>query len=353
MRAGLAAQLRAWRWIALWLLATVAVASQVPPRVALGSAHDRLPAPRAWASSAGLALEASDQGITVRAVDRVPQHASQRVSVPAAATFVAVEACFGAALERGSAAVMLASVSEGQLDFNRAYILDTLDGVPPGECVRDAFPRRAGDGDAVLQLQVLTAGAGMQLTRLATRAEAENPAWRQLRGLMLCAGLVLVVLRFRSFSRQRPTPVAALGLLTVAAILFGCCISVDLKADSYALLTGGRQAPAPADMAALLATRFPIGGFAIFTGLHALLFAVASIALGLVDRRAWIDLLLLAVVTEALQVFVPGRGPGLGDVLVDWSGVCSGMLAVVALRRIERVRLFLQEQGVDEDIARF
>ena len=35
---------------------------------------------------------------------------------------------------------------------------------------------------------------------------------------------------------------------------------------------------------------------------------------------------LAACVDEAIQLFIPGRGPGLGDVLIDVCGVAAGML---------------------------
>ena len=42
--------------------------------------------------------------------------------------------------------------------------------------------------------------------------------------------------------------------------------------------------------------------------------------------------MLLGLTTEALQVFVPGRGPGFYDMLVDWSGVLCGLVLSWGLR---------------------
>ena len=87
--------------------------------------------------------------------------------------------------------------------------------------------------------------------------------------------------------------------------------------------------------------------------MHAVLFALAALFLGLArGREAWVDLLFLGAATETLQRFVPGRGPGVSDMLVDWLGIAIGALLVVLLRRSERVGLFLEKQGIDEDACR-
>ena len=290
---------------------------------------------------------------SVRASDRTPGLASGFLSD----------------LAPGLAEIMLASVYRGHLDFNRAYRLGALGGAAAGQCLSAVLPRRSGDAAAVLQIQLLgdvEADADAQgqvqdpvqgragdkikdkvrelvLTQLSVRPLQENPAWRWTRRAMLPAGIALLVIAMASYARGRPTRCAWAGLLVVAGIVFGCCVSVSLKADIYAVLTGGRSLPARLPAAELLRLPFPIGGLPIFTGLHALLFGLASLLLGLTQRRAWQDLMLLGLATEALQYFVPGRGPGLQDVLVDWIGVFCGLGSVVLLRHSGRVSLLLQE----------
>ena len=150
---------------------------------------------------------------------------------------------------------------------------------------------------------------------------------------MLPAGIALLAIAMAGYAGRRPPLCAWAGLLVVAGILFGCCVSVSLKADIYAALTGGRSLPARLPAAELLRLPFPIGGFSVFTYLHALLFGLASLLLGRVQRRAWQDLMLLGLTTEALQFFVPGRGPGVHDMLVDWIGVLCGLVLSRGLRR--------------------
>ena len=290
---------------------------------------------------------------SVRASDRTPGLASHFIS----------------GLAPGLAEIMLASVYRGHLDFNRAYRLGALGGAAAGQCLSAVLPRRRGDGAAVLQIQLLDDAEGdadaqgqvqdrakgragdeikdnvqeLVLTQLSVRPLQENPAWRWTRRAMLPAGITLLVIAMASYARGRPTRCAWAGLLVVAGIVFGCCVSVPLKADIYAVLTGGRSLPARLPAAELLRLPFPTGELPIFTGLHALLFGLASLLLGLTQRRAWQDLMLLGLATEALQYFVPGRGPGLQDVLVDWIGVFCGLGLVVLLRHSGRVSLLLQK----------
>ena len=280
---------------------------------------------------------------------------------------------FISGLAPGLAEIMLASVYRGHLDFNRAYRLGALGGAEAGQCLSAVLPRRRGDGAAVLQIQFLGKAEGdadaqgqvqdpaqgdakgragdkikdnvqeLALAQLSVRPLQENPAWRWTRRAMLPVGIALLAIAMASYARGRPTRCAWAGLLVVAGIVFGCCVSVSLKADIYAVLTGGRSLPARLPAAELLRLPFPTGGLPIFTGLHALLFGLASLLLGLTQRRAWQDLMLLGLATEALQYFVPGRGPGLQDVLVDWIGVFCGLGLVVLLRHSGRVSLLLQE----------
>ena len=46
-----------------------------------------------------------------------------------------------------------------------------------------------------------------------------------------------------------------------------------------------------------------------------------------------------AVLDETIQLFVPGRGPAIGDVLLDSSGVLTGLLLFLLIRRVRRNQL--------------
>jgi len=232
-----------------------------------------------------------------------------------------------------------------------------------GRATSDSSPGGPGAGPAALRQ--------VSLTRLEVTSLRENPTWRWLRRFMLVLGAGLVALRFYRYVPTRDRLfsarglLAALGSLALAGIVFGCIVSVPLKADIYALLTGGRTLPASTvELEALLTSAFPLGGFSLFTVLHAVLFAVAGTTLGLAAAPSrsgvWAshgsgadevsthgevlsDLLLLGAVTETLQLFVPGRGPGIYDMLVDWSGVAVAAVLVLLLRRSQRVGLLLEK----------
>ena len=50
--------------------------------------------------------------------------------------------------------------------------------------------------------------------------------------------------------------------------------------------------------------------------------------LSMLEKKAWIGIFwggLAACVDETIQIFVPGRGPGIKDVGIDVLGVCTGI----------------------------
>lgn len=341
-----------WRYLLVYACLSLILASYVPGRLALGPAQSLLESPHSWVLSETMSGSAEGQQLRLRASGSGPWIASRALQPDPAAEFIRLRVCLGEALAEDSAAVMLASVHQGLLDFNRQYQLYGVAGSAAGECREDAIPRREKDGPAILQLQLRSVDVAARFTTLSITPLRENPVWRALRMLMLATGICLLMPVFRSYVRERPGVLAAAGLLTVAGILFGCCVSVSLKADIYALLTGGRSIEAGAsELQELLRRPFPIGGFSLFTGMHAVLFSTATLLLGLVHSRAFTDLMMLAPVTELLQLFVPGRGPGVNDVMVDWGGVLFGLLLVVLLRRSQRIRAFLQHQRIDKNTA--
>jgi hypothetical protein len=354
------AVLRSWRWMLAFMLLAIGIATLLPDREALGEARE-LAADRGWRHAAtgdvpaeALKLTIDFDGSRTFASLALPMDEALRNAVE----FFALDVCGAWTLSPSvppvespvaEGWVMLASVREGQLDFNRNYAIWPL--VPGGDtCAKDEMPRRSGDGEALLQVQLRgQAGSTLSIESLRVTPLREVPAWRWTRWVMLSLGLALLLLRFiRNPYRPRlEFGVRALlelaGLGVVLGIVFGCCVSVPLKADIFALLTGGRSLPAPADVELLLSRPFPLGGFSLFTLLHGVLFAAATVALQLLHRTAWLDLLLLGAMTETLQRFVPGRGPGISDMVVDWSGVGLGLLVVFLLRRSHRVRLLLKQ----------
>ncbi|MEE4277681.1 MAG: VanZ family protein [Halieaceae bacterium] len=349
------AALQAWRWMLLFMLLAIAIDSTVPDHEPLGATRELVAQPGWRYSDAG---EESEEGIGLRiASTRSNPFATLLLdldeTLETGTEFFVLDVCgdwAGASPTSGVETqgwVMLASLRDGQLDFNRSYAIWPL--TPGGNrCARDEMPRRPGDGAAVLQVQLRgQIGSKLTIDSLTITAIRELPLWRWTRWLMLSLGLMLLLWRFlrppyglRLALRPRDV-VNGAGLVVVAGIVFGCCVSVPLKADIFALLTGGRSLAAPADLELLLGRPFPLGGFSLFTFMHGVLFAAATLSLQLIHRAAWIDLVLLGAMTETLQRFVPGRGPGISDMLVDWSGVGLGLLLVLLLRRSHRIRLLL------------
>lgn len=291
--------------------------------------------------------------------------ASHALKVIPSAEFLRVDLCLSRAMPmldetatlpaRPAAITMLASSRDGALDFDRQFVLWGFFDGKENECDRFLLSRLSGDEeDAVAQLQLGAAGLQAGFSLIDVQAVRHTEAWTLLRRVMLGIGLILVAVYFsrywvgvKLFSLRGLVSTA--GLLGVAGILFGCCVSVGLKAEIYALIrvvTSSSPVAANASPLALedvLQQPFPTPGFGIFTQMHAVFFCATTLLLGLLSRQAITEMLLLAVTTETLQIFVPGRGPGLSDVLVDASGIVIAAMLLLALWRSQRIRAFLQE----------
>lgn len=349
--ANLRSTLFRWRWLLGFLIVAWVLAAKIPTTLTVAPSESLLEDMQAWALSPGIRL---DKGPSSSAAEGNPRlqrwqaqssgnhWASRALVVPAQAEFLRVAFCVVEDVAPEEAAVLLASVRDGELDFNRQYRANSFYSAVADECFEDAIPRRKGDGPAILQVQLLSAPAALSLRSLDVTPLRENPTWRLMRMGMLFGGLVLLVLVLGDYRHARPRLLSLAGLMTVLAIVFGCCVSVSLKAEIFEILTGGRSIDAKVSMGALLTVPFPLGGFSLFTFLHGVLFCGATILLGLTRRYAWVDILLLAPITETLQLFVPGRGPGISDMLVDWYGVGVAVALVFLLRRSQRVRSLLQ-----------
>jgi hypothetical protein len=99
------------------------------------------------------------------------------------------------------------------------------------------------------------------------------------------------------------------GLL-VLALFFGALMPAGLKQGMHSML--GLALPWPS-----------IGHFVLF----ALIALVSPYGTGIAaERRALFVALLLALSTEALQHWVPGRHPMLRDVAIDLAGTVAGRM---------------------------
>ena len=303
-----------------------------------------------------LQVESTPAGLALHPGGDSTGLATRTLDLPAATRFVALQLCFGARESGTIPRLLMLSLRDGHPQENRQYRLYDLDEAAPGTCVEDAVPRFASDDagapNALLQVQV--SGGRLDIAALRVQPLVETRAWRQLRSVALPVGLALLAIPFVLGLRkpQGRSLQQLLGLGTVAVIIFGCCISVELKAQIARLLQFDVMAAgAPPALEELLRTEFGGKGFGVFTLGHAGLFALAALLLTPGSRRAWMDLVLLALATESLQRFVPGRGPGLDDVLVDWSGLLLASLLLAALRFAQRHGLLPQQQGIGEDVA--
>lgn len=336
-----------WRWLLLFILCSQVIRFTVTPFEAI-RAPVNVPLARGWTLSPDMVLIPGDGHVTFhagRSRGPGPATATRRLSVSDHAGFIELSACTAEGGSQG-AELLLASLRRGALDFNRQYAVYGFSALAGGACARDQIPRRREDTAAYLQLQLTDVAATAQLVSLRVVELRQTPLWSVLRQVALPLGLLLLLWPYRSYLRARPAWRVLLGLGSLGAILLGCLVSTPLKADIYSLLTGGRELALSADPEALLSTPFPVGGFSLFSFGHAVLFASAGLFLAPLAqgaRQGWLDLMLLGVATETLQTFVPGRGPGLMDVALDWSGLLVAALLLLFFGVAQRVGLFAKQ----------
>jgi len=337
-------RLQAWWWLPLYVALALILDQFVAHDRVLFASGDLSDDPEAWSLSSSLEARGDDGALRLLRRGPAPGTASRLLTIPQEGAFLGLRACFASAYRASSVLVAAVSIREGRLDFNRPYRLASDNAREAGTCLEARLPRRDADASQVLlQVQLRGADRSVVISDLTVTALEERRFWHALRLGMLAVGLAALTLVFSGFVQASPRWAAWAGLTVVAGIVFGCCVSSALKADIYVLLSGGRTAPAPGSAAELLRSVVPAGGFSIFTLLHAVLFSAATVLLLSVRRHAWCDLLLLGIATETLQVYVPGRGPGLSDALVDAFGVGVGMGLFVLLRCAQGKRLTLQK----------
>ncbi|MEM8490640.1 MAG: hypothetical protein AAF756_07405 [Pseudomonadota bacterium] len=354
-----------WMLLLLYCIAVLVISRQIPSHLPTAPWTSIVGPAGAWVLSDGMALEHRDGEATQWTGTGESTHFGSRwIRVTGGPQFLELELCFANPPISGVANAFLASVRYGRLDFDRQYELYDIGESGDELCTSAQFPRRFADGAAAFQIQVQKPDVPLIVTKLQVRPLEENPRWLMTRQVLLAVGLLLVATAFLPYLRLGYPLVAIAGTGIVAGILFGCLATVEVRATAYKLLTGGRAAPAatvfsdaaanastapvalesadrsrmrdsvePATPNRLLTEPFPLGGFSIFTYLHAVLFFGATLALGLIRKFAPLELFLLAPVTEVMQTLVPGRGPGLSDAQVDWLGVAVAWALLLGLRR--------------------
>lgn len=341
------------RWLVLFLGISLVLHASFPKENAVGPIVDLADTQAVWRHSAGVRINDDGGSLYFRKLSGEAPVASRLLFPIREAQFVLLKMCLQAPVEGvpdsdynssfAGLELMLASLREQRLDFNRHFALRNAADAQRGECVEEAFPRRRGDGGAVLHLRYAGEDEGIALRSLTMTPVAETRLWFWLRWCMLGAGLLAIASVFAPYlSRGRPLRcLAVIG--TMLGIIFGCCVPVGLKADLFALLAGARLGPELLSLDEQLVYPFPTAGFSLFTAMHAGLFALATLCCALLKRRVAADMLLFACTTEALQIYVPGRGPGISDVLVDATGIAAACLLITVLRRSQRIGLFLQD----------
>lgn len=228
---------------------------------------------------------------------------------------------------------------ENKLRYDVPHTLVALEGTTPWKRYEQVFCVPEENTAVSVVIQLLNASGTLEVRSISLKTVIENPVYMELRHTLimvwLIAGpwIVWPLLREASNAKGR-----IWILLTSGIILIGALMPASVKfAITPFWLLPETEAPGPF-RADLLPATVPFGlellptDLGIYKLAHFLLFAIIGYLL--IAKRPYAIpvrmqtgmLALLALATETMQVLASGRGGSLGDVVIDMSGVCCGML---------------------------
>lgn len=230
--------------------------------------------------------------------------------------------------------VLLSYDQNGRPLYERPHNLVARKGSSEWKPVSRTFP--IGDDVASLEVaaQLIQSTGELWLRSCSLRRVLLKDAFANYRMFFLCGWLAVgawVGLPFVFASLQ--TRERGLVLLLVIGIFIGVLAPESLKETAGGVLTGQQCCTVKNEIDGLkmFDLTLTLPNKDIYKTGHFVMFGL--LALALIRGRAYSlstcevisYLLLLALVTEVLQLFIPGRGPQLGDILVDGSGVLAGL----------------------------
>lgn len=126
-------------------------------------------------------------------------------------------------------------------------------------------------------------------------------------------------------------------------LTFGCLAIIwgnsCLTGEESGEISGGLMLWLSENLPGLIQKEYVLRKLAHFTEFALLGICLAGTAksFGLSRSMApFFGVLLCACVDETIQTFVPGRGPGLIDVWIDFSGGCAGAILLGCLQQMKR-----------------
>ncbi|MDX2477517.1 MAG: VanZ family protein, partial [Gammaproteobacteria bacterium] len=246
-----------------------------------------------------------------------------------------------------SGRVVLVSYPEGlnKADYNRPHTLFSLTGSTDWREYSELFHAYPGIDRMKLQIQLSKTSGVLDVKGLQLYAAEYKDSWLFLKPVMIVAALGFLAWVFLPYAQNRGGRAGLLALGAIVLIIFFTAMPNALKSTLYGLLKEWmtiasslfeNHSTSAVDVtgegkAAVIESQVLTGKTTYFFVLmHYLFFTVATVFLlfSYPDRRVRqkiYDLFTLAVLTECIQIFVRDRGPSVTDVMIDMTGVLTGL----------------------------
>lgn len=239
-----------------------------------------------------------------------------------------------------TARVLLLSYDDnGKPLYNRPHLLAKREGSHDWERAAKTFAIASDVAKVEVSAQMSNSSGELWIKSCSLRPVMLKTTFKQYRSLLMWLwGITLAWMALPLLRASLQRWPHALLLLLLGVIFLGVLAPEPLKQAFGEMVWPGTEHDAEANVGVAfddaqvfgLALRLPnpdifkLGHFVMF-GLLAMMLASGR-AYRLTTASLMFHVLLLALVSEVLQLFMPGRGPQLGDIAIDAAGALTGLL---------------------------
>ena len=246
-----------------------------------------------------------------------------------------------------SGRVVLVSYPEGlnKPDYDRPHTLFSLTGSTDWQEYSELFHIYPGIDRMKLQVQLSKASGVLDVKGLQLYVAEYKDSWLLLKPVMILAALVFLAWVFLPYAQKQSGRAGLLALGAIVLIVVFTAMPNALKSTLYGLLkewlavvsslfanhSTSAVSVTGEGKAVVIESQVLTGKTNYFFALmHYLFFTVATVFLlfsypDTSVRQKIYDLFTLAVLTECIQIFVRDRGPSVTDVMIDMTGVLTGL----------------------------
>lgn len=231
--------------------------------------------------------------------------------------------------------VLLAYDRFGKPMYNHPHLLVAQNGTSDWTRHEQIFRVDKNTGKLQLLIQLIHAEGQYFVKTLSLRPVVANSEFASYRAWFIAVWTILALWVGVPFLRRAATNLSdTLILLIALGILAGVSMPQSLKQPIGEIVLPSADFGSTigdADGLSVFRMAFSIPELDIFKYGHFLMFALLSAAANrhssvkLPALQTFLLITIFAFVSEVLQLFVPGRGPQLGDILIDTAGITTGL----------------------------